>query len=441
MVAASRIQRNDRLTPTDISALLRRIEELERQVEEQRPQQPAASKGRKLIFGQPFTFEGSRDDQKVITWLSKVDNQIRMNARAFGDPLEEEDKIIIAENHLGEIPLRQYNVKIERDGRFTTYKDFTMWIRDFYAPSDLLAHYRQQYRCCRQGKDESVEAYYLRFTELVAKLDKAPDPSWQVSDFVHGLQSQYSDALHLYEDMSDFKTVTTNDIMKSLNRAARLAGNRNKTNEKPVEQRISSNSKSPFKSKKSSNSKETVVAEKLTLDQRRRLERLIEAGGGKFVGKDVKAVQEWVGLSQEKGVCRNCAAKGHFSLRCPLKKNNNGGKGQGQLNALIPGVNSEIQQDLDYLFSIVERTPLAMFPCSIDRTLGIAMLDTGATRIYISLEYAKSIGLRIYESPDAQVVRVPNGQAMRVHGETEFTLQISEWRGKVNATVLDMKTD
>ncbi|TMC16709.1 MAG: DDE-type integrase/transposase/recombinase, partial [Chloroflexi bacterium] len=162
---------------------------------------------------------------------------------------------------------------------------------------------------------------------------------------------------------------------------------------------------------------------------------------GKFVGKDVKAVQEWVGLSQEKGVCRNCAAKGHFSLRCPLKKNNNGGKGQGQLNALIPGVNSEIQQDLDYLFSIVERTPLAMFPCSIDRTLGIAMLDTGATRIYISLEYAKSIGLRIYESPDAQVVRVPNGQAMRVHGETEFTLQISEWRGKVNATVLDMKTD
>jgi len=47
-----------------------------------------------------------------------------MNARAFGEPLEDENKIMIAESHLDETPLRQYNIKIEQDGRFTTYDAF-----------------------------------------------------------------------------------------------------------------------------------------------------------------------------------------------------------------------------------------------------------------------------------------------------------------------------
>ena len=439
MVAASRM-RGARVRAADAPALLRRIAELERQIEEQRPQQPTQGKGRKLIFGQPFIFDGSRDDQKVITWLSKVDTQIRMNERAFGEPLEDEDKILIAESHLGETPLRQYNVKIEQDGRFTTYDDFTEWIRDFYAPSDLLAYYRQQYRRCRQGKEETVDSYYLRFTEIVAKLDEKPRISWQVSDFVNGLQSKYSEMLQQYEDMSNFKAVTMNDVLKRLNRSARLAGNRNTANDKVVEQRVSSNSKRSFKSKKPiMNSKETPAAEKLTSDQKRRVERLIEAGGGKFVGKDIKNVREWVELSQAKGVCRNCAAKGHFSRDCSLKKPKNSGK--SQLNALITdALDSEIQQDSDYLCSIAEKPSLLMFPCSIDHTPGIVMPDTRATRNYVSQSYAKRAGLRIQETA-VRSVRVPNGHAMKVYGTTTFILQIGEWRGKVQAIVLDLKAD
>lgn len=253
MVAASRIQ----LTgdpAADLPLVLTRIQELEQQIEEQRPHQPMPSpaerKGRKLIFGQPFVFDGSRDDQKVITWLSKVDTQIRINDRAIGDPLEEEDKIMIAENHLDETPLRQYTIKIQQDGRFTTYDDFTKWIREFYAPSDLLGHYRQQYRRCRQQQDETVEAYYLRFTELVAKLDKPPELSWQVSDFVNGLQYEFSKDLQQYDDMSDFKKITLTEVLKRLSRSARLAGNKPKStnkNAKPFEQRINSNSKPNFK--------------------------------------------------------------------------------------------------------------------------------------------------------------------------------------------------
>ena len=147
----------------------------------------AKRKERKLIFEQSFVFDESRDDQKIIMWLFKVNTQIHINDRAIEDPLEKENKIMIAENHLNEISLRQYIIKIQQDDRFTIYDDFVNWIREFYVSSDLLDHYRQQYRRCRQQQDETVEAYYLRFIELIVKLDKPSELSWQVSDFVNGL--------------------------------------------------------------------------------------------------------------------------------------------------------------------------------------------------------------------------------------------------------------
>jgi hypothetical protein len=454
MVAASRMQLTGNPV-TDLPLVLERIQQLKQQLEEQRPQQPAPAaasssterKGRKLIFGQPFTFDGSRDGQKVITWLSKVDNQICMNARAFGEHLEDEDKVMIAENHLDEAPLRQYNIKVERDGRFATYEAFSKWIHEFYAPSDLLGLYRQQYRRCHQHQDETVEAYYLRFTEFIAKLDKPLDPSWQVSDFVNGLQTNFSKELQQYDDMSDFKKVTLSDVLKRLSRSARLAGiqhqyqNKSKDkNGKLCEHHISQKSKQQFKPNPSHDSQEPDV-EKLTREQRHRVERLIEAGGGKFMGKDVKPVREWVDLSLEKDVCRNCAAKGHFARNCPLRKNKNGG-GKDQLNALIPGLDSEIHEDIDYLFAMTERLPLAMFPCVVKTTMGIVMLDTGASRNYISLSYARRAGLRICQAEvGPNTVRLPNRHTMKVCGTTEFVLQMSEWKGTVQAVVLDMQSD
>ena len=143
----------------------------------------------------------------------------------------------------------------------------------------------------------------------------------------------------------------------------------------------------------------------------------------------------------EKDVCHNCAAKGHFARNCPLRKNKNGG-GKDQLNALIPGLDSEIHADIDYLFAMTERLPLATFPCVVKTTMGIVMLDTGASRIYISLSYARRAGLRICQAEiGPNTVRLPNRHIMKVCGTTEFVLQISEWKGTVQAVVLDMDSE
>ena len=78
-----------------------------------------------------------------------------------------------------------------------------------------------------------------------------------------------------------------------------------------------------------------------------------------------------------------------------------------------------------------------MFSCIIRNKHGIALLDTDATRNYISRAYAKQIGLSINSSP-IDVVNLPNGQVMRVYGIVEFEMDISEWRGKITIMILDM---
>ena len=52
----------------------------------------------------------------------------------------------------------------------------------------------------------------------------------------------------------------------------------------------------------------------------------------------------------------------------------------------------------------------------------------------------KQIGLPINSSP-IDVVNLPNGQVMRVYGTVEFEMDMSEWRDKIKATILDMHAD
>ena len=82
--------------------------------------------------------------------------------------------------------------------------------------------------------------------------------------------------------------------------------------------------------------------------------------------------------------------------------------------------------DYEYFCSLSEGIiPLAMFPCIIRSKRGIALLDTGATRNYISRAYAKRMGLLINSSP-IDVVNLPNGQVMRIYGTVEFEMDMSE---------------
>ena len=69
----------------------------------------------------------------------------------------------------------------------------------------------------------------------------------------------------------------------------------------------------------------------------------------------------------------------------------------------------------------------------------IALTDTGATRNYISHGYAKRLGLRIQEIPSSTKVR--RGHRIQGFGTTMFEMEMSEWKGMMKVTVIEMKAD
>jgi len=170
-------------------------------------------------------------------------------------------------------------------------------MRKNYVPQDMLAKYRDEYRDIRQRDGESVERYQLRFTELVSKLDKHVDESFQVSDFVHGLRRTYRERLDRHDDISTYDNgITVEEVVKRINRSVRLSAdtsyngkaakkkssnsNNGNSGNKPFERRVAPNSKVQFKS--DGGNKNTLSAE-----QKTKLEKLITAKGGRFVGLDV----------------------------------------------------------------------------------------------------------------------------------------------------------
>jgi len=410
-------------------ALMDRIEELERNQREAQPQTPAPNIGtkhsRRLTRSMEFSFDGTvREGHELRTWLSRMDMEIRWNARGLGGLVDEEDKLLLAEMHLGGTAIRQYDAQVQSNGPFQTYQALTDWLRATYVASDSLARTRQQYRHCIQRPNETIEQYYLRFTEIVNKLDKKPEESWQVSDFVEGLDAEHAELLAKYGDISTYEGVTVQEVRSRLTRTLRLKKAGGSGAPKGPEQRVSTKSKPRFKT---TTKNTTISTEPLSQRQKQRLEDLIQKGGGQFVGRDVRNVQEWWKMATDKGVCGNCAAKGHTARYCPLEqsRNGNGNNGNGKkkkngkgdkLNAMIPdyaaALGSELQADLEYLCSLAENVPLAMFPCSIETSAGIAILDTAATRVYISLSYARRAKLVIQPMTTYRPIWSANRQTM-----------------------------
>ena len=64
----------------------------------------------------------------------------------------------------------------------------------------------------RQNQGESVDSYYLRFSEVVSKLDDPPLETWQVSDFIQGLQSTLVKHLASFIDLMDFKNIIIEQV-------------------------------------------------------------------------------------------------------------------------------------------------------------------------------------------------------------------------------------
>ena len=313
-----------------------------------------------------------------------------------------------ADNRRRDTTRRQYNMKVARAGQFESYEAFKTWIEEYYAPPDFILSYRDKYETIKQDQNESVHHFYLRFTEIVDKLDEEPSQSWQASHFLNRLHHDTTKYLGSLCDIKDFKKITLDDIYQRIVRTIRLGGRNdggnknggnwigkgkhaegtsNRQDHTTSGHGVSEKSKPKFKRTGDS-------AKKLTAEQKQRVERLMNKGGGEFVGKSIRNNEEWYSISKENNVCRNCAGKRHFAQNCPLKR----------AGDLVDTSDSDVRQaivnsnDRDYLCSLGEddNIPLAMFPCTVDGgSHGIALCDYGATRNFVSLAYAKQAQLKM----------------------------------------------
>ena len=163
------------------------------------------------------------------------------------------------------------------------------------------------------------------------------------------------------------------------------------------------------------------------------------------VNEGLRKKWEWIKWAKRENVCIRCAGKGHRIAECTA----GGSKpGEGKLNAMLDHMQDEadsgIDPDSEYLCSIHERSNiLVMYHCEIGKVPGTALADTGATKNYISARYAKSANLRFRtgNADSLRSVRLPNGQDMKILGQCEFELTMSEWTGTVVATILDLDAD
>ena len=61
-----------------------------------------------------------------------------------------------------------------KNGQFETYDIFKKWMMDFYVPPDVILVHGDTYKSMEQCEGESVDQYYLRFSEAVSNLDDPP---------------------------------------------------------------------------------------------------------------------------------------------------------------------------------------------------------------------------------------------------------------------------
>jgi len=211
---------------------------------------------------------------------------------------------------------------------------------------------------------------------------------------VFGLQPGYKRILAQYPDMSTFQDVTMEVIFERINRGIRMgqdpfsgsasgAGQRtSKSAEKSAEHRVSNNSKPDFK-KQSKRERFKAKAKPLTEEQKRRAELLIQRGSGEFVGMELYENSNWWDIAKSKDVCARCAKSAHIAKDCALPNPRKKKSGKNHFNAIKVGSGMDI--DFEYFCSLSEGTaPLAMFPCLIRGKRDITLLDTGASRNYIS---------------------------------------------------------
>src|SRR5271170_1397489 len=98
-------------------------------------------------------------------------------------------------------------------------------------------------------------------------------------------------------------------------------------------------------------------------------------------------------------------------------------------------------KDFAYLYSLFDEDTLWLFPYFVSNLQGIALPDTGSTHNYISRAFALQGNLSIKQFDITKHISLAGGQTMAAYGKCKVPIQMSDWRGEIEAIVIDLNAE
>jgi hypothetical protein len=425
--------------------------------------QSAATKKQRIYVAMPERFNGKVGDY-IHAWLEQFETWFRHREQVEGAVLERTRIETAMQNTKSDISLDLTHHE-EDFGQWATWDAFALHMKEAYGSSESGYDRFIQLRVMGQGKD-SVDKYYARFRRMLGKQKKRmknpEDNHIYYMMFVAGLDGEVNREVLRRPEAIRIEDMQFHEVLELAKRAEQTVksqkrredpdhgntGRKPRTSNAGVSKVRKDVGGSPIRKAKSG------PREKLTPREKEFLKNNIKRGGGLVVYENVRNKSEWISWARKEGVCIKCCAKGHRSAECTAGLNdaNVSGATKAKLNAMETkgqgdqgDIDSDaMETDCEYLCSIQDRKrdALMTYHCMVNGRRGIVLLDTGATKNYVSRRFAEKANLKFKDKGIAQrSVKLPNGRFMNVLGECEFLLGMSEWTGMVKATVLDLDAD
>src|SRR5436190_22230159 len=98
----------------------------------------------------------------------------------------------------------------------------------------------------------------------------------------------------------------------------------------------------------------------------------------------------------------------------------------------------ESEDNLEYLCSLSrKKDSLMLYTCDINNCKGTATTDTAASRNFISKDYALRSNVKFMKDR-SRSVSLPDGDTMHILGCCEVDVQLSEWKGRIRAMIIEL---
>ena len=447
----------------------------------------------KVYVPMPEKFTGKIGDY-IDGWLEQFETWFR-HREAVEGPLQDEEKVDTAiQNTNADISLLLSRERKEYD-QWHTWNSFAEYMKREYGNKDPgYIKFLRLRKMTQQA--ESVDVYYARFHKLLSrqkrKLESPKDNFLYNYLFIEGLRKEISGgilALPAIDFVEDYPLSQVVKLAKRVERglangAIATAVERGTVERGTVETGKPAERDSqagPIRGKKGHRTEgaggatggtggdlSSRIGDKrprrsdveLSEDEKAFLKRNIARGGGLVVPKETRYKSAWHQWARKENRCTICAATGHYRKQCKamdeaakqsagsLNMMTSTGNVGSQLRSAIDSFefystsDDDIARDIAHLCSMQERkSELMTYKCMINSCHGRAMTDTGASLNFISSSHAMRVGVKFLQKEDARDVLLPNGQIMKVLGVCEFEIQMTKWKGRIRATIVDIQVD